>query len=54
MIWYLGVPAVLLGAFGLAVLAKRCTKSAPDLGQTRQRPPAIWALPLMMAICGRS
>ena len=27
VIWYLGVPAVLLGAFGLAVLAKRCTKA---------------------------
>src|SRR5256885_9208249 len=27
VIWYLGVPAVLLGAFGLAVLAKRCTRA---------------------------
>ena len=49
VIWYLGVPAVLLGAFGLAVLAKRCTKAL----LTWRDPTAaarIWALPLMMAI----
>ena len=48
VIWYLGVPAVLLGAFGLAVLARKMP-SPPDL----ERPAAaarIWALPLMMAL----
>jgi hypothetical protein len=49
VIWYLGVPAVLLGAFGLALLAKRCTSAL----LTWKDPAAaarIWALPLMMAI----
>ena len=48
VIWYLGVPAVLLGAFGLAVLAKRTTKAL----LTWKDPTAaarVWALPLMMA-----
>jgi hypothetical protein len=47
--WYIGVPAVLLGAFGLAVLARRClraflTWADPD-AEAR-----VWALPLMIAI----
>jgi len=49
VIWYLGVPAVLLGAFGLAVLAKRCAQAL----LTWKDPTAaarIWALPLMMAL----
>jgi hypothetical protein len=49
VIWYLGVPAVLLGAFGLAVLARRCTKAL----LTWKDPSAaarIWALPAMIAI----
>jgi hypothetical protein len=49
VIWYLGVPAVLLGAFGLAVLAKKTTKAL----LTWKDPTAaarVWALPLMMAI----
>ena len=47
--WYLGVPAVLLGAFGLAALARRCTKAL----LTWKDPTAaarIWALPIMIAI----
>jgi len=49
VIWYLGVPAVLLGAFGLAVLAKRCTRALltwkdPDAAAR------VWALPLLMAL----
>jgi hypothetical protein len=49
VIWYIGVPAVLLGAFGLAVLARRCTRALlawkdPDAAAR------VWALPLMMAI----
>jgi hypothetical protein len=49
VIWYLGVPAVLLGAFGLAVLAKNATKAL----LTWKDPTAaarVWALPLMMAL----
>jgi hypothetical protein len=47
--WYLGVPAVLLGAFGLAALARRCTKALI----TWSDPSAaarVWALPVMIAI----
>ncbi len=49
VIWYLGVPAVLLGAFGLAVVARRCTKAL----LTWKDPSAVarvWALPAMIAI----
>ena len=49
VIWYVGVPAVLLGAFGLAVLARRCTKAL----LTWKDPSAVarvWALPAMIAI----
>jgi hypothetical protein len=47
--WYIGVPAVLLGIFGLAALARRCTRALltwkdPDAAAR------VWALPLMMAI----
>ena len=48
VIWYLGAPAVLLGAFGLAILARRCTKAL----LTWYDPSAVarvWALPLMIA-----
>ncbi len=49
VIWYLGVPAVLLGAFGLAALARRCTKALltwkDPSGAAR-----VWALPAMIAI----
>ncbi len=49
VIWYIGVPAVLLGALGLAGLMRRglralLTWKDPD-GTVR-----IWALPLMMAL----
>ena len=63
VIWYLGVPAVLLGAFGLAVLACRCTKALLARGDAPPRPPRegmtwkdpsavarVWALPLMIAL----
>ncbi len=49
VIWYLGVPAVLLGAFGLAVLAKRCTRALLSW-KDPQAAARVWALPLMMAI----
>ena len=49
VIWYLGVPAVLLGAFGLTALARRCTKALltwkDPSGAAR-----VWALPAMIAI----
>jgi len=49
VIWYIGLPAVLLGAFGLAVLTKRCGRALlawtdPD-AEAR-----TWALPLLTAI----
>jgi hypothetical protein len=49
VIWYLGLPAVLLGAFGLAVLASRCTRAL----LTWKDPDATartWALPLPIAL----
>jgi hypothetical protein len=49
VIWYIGVPAVLLGAFGLAVLARRGTRAL----LTWKDPDAtarVWALPLLIAI----
>jgi hypothetical protein len=49
VIWYIGLPAVLLGAFGLAALASRSTRrlltwSDPD-AEAR-----TWALPLLIAL----
>jgi hypothetical protein len=49
VIWYLGVPAVLLGAFGLAVLAKRTTR-ALLIWKDPTAAARVWALPLMIAI----
>ena len=49
VIWYIGVPAVLLGAFGLAMLARRGTRAL----LTWKDPDAearVWALPLLIAI----
>jgi hypothetical protein len=49
VIWYIGLPAVLLGAFGLAVLAKRGTRAL--LTWTDPEAEArTWALPLLIAI----
>ena len=49
VIWYIGLPAVLLGAFGLAVLASRGLKSL--LTWTDPRATArTWALPLLIAL----
>jgi len=47
VIWYIGLPAVLLGWFGIALLARRCLRALftwrdPDAGAR------IWALPLMI------
>lgn len=47
VIWYLGLPALLLGVAGLAMLAGRCTQALlrwRDVGG----PARIWGLPLMI------
>jgi hypothetical protein len=49
VVWYLGVPAVLLGAFGLAVLARRGVRALTtwrDPGEAAR----VWALPLLIAV----
>ena len=46
VIWYVGVPAVILGAIGIALLSRRCLQALltwRDNGAAR-----IWALPLMI------
>ena len=46
VIWYIGVPAVILGAIGIALLSRRCLRALltwRDNGAAR-----IWALPLMI------
>ena len=46
VIWYIGVPAVILGTIGIALLARRCLRALltwRDSGYAR-----IWALPLMI------
>jgi hypothetical protein len=49
VIWYLGLPALLLGAIGLAALARRCLRAL--LTWTDPEAEArTWALPLMIAI----
>jgi hypothetical protein len=49
VIWYLGLPAVLLGAFGLAVLARRGLRSLLAWRDPRAAA-RVWALPLLIAI----
>ena len=49
VIWYLGVPAVLLGACGLALIARRTTKALLTW-QDPQKAVRAWALPLMIAV----
>ena len=51
VIWYVGLPAVLLGAFGLGLLVRWCLRTllswSDQSGAVR-----IWALPLMVICCG--
>src|SRR5262249_1646568 len=51
VIWYLGVPAVLLGGFGLALLIRWCLRRLiswrDPSGVAR-----IWGLPLAIICCG--
>jgi hypothetical protein len=49
VIWYLGLPAVLLGAFGLAVLARRGLR-ALTTWQDPVKALRVWALPGMIAL----
>jgi hypothetical protein len=51
VIWYVGLPAVLLGGFGLALLVRRCLRA---LFSWRDPSGAIriWALPLAVICCG--
>jgi hypothetical protein len=47
VIWYVGLPCVLLGCFGLAVLGRRCLHA---LLRWREAAPAaqLWAMPLLV------
>ena len=51
VIWYVGLPAVLLGGFGLALLVRRCLRALiswrDPFGTAR-----IWALPLVIICWG--
>jgi hypothetical protein len=49
VIWYLGIPAVLLGAFGLAVLARRGLRALLTW-QDATEAFRVWALPGMIAL----
>ena len=51
LIWYIGLPTVLLGAFGLAVVVRRCLRAL----LTWQDPAGVWrawGLPLAMICAG--
>ncbi len=55
VIWYIGLPAVLLGGIGLALLVRWCLRallSWRDPPPTSPSPSRIWALPLMVICCG--
>ena len=47
VIWYIGVPAVLLGALGIALLARRCLRALLSR-RDPHRAAQVWALPLMI------
>ena len=51
VIWYVGLPAVLLGGFGLALLVRHCLRALfswrDTTGDAR-----LWALPLAVICCG--
>jgi hypothetical protein len=51
VIWYVGLPAVLLGGFGLALLVRRCLR-ALLAWQDRSGVARVWALPLAVICCG--
>jgi hypothetical protein len=51
VIWYVGLPAVLLGGFGIALLVRRCLGAlltwCDSAGAVR-----VWGLPVMVICCG--
>ena len=57
VIWYVGLPAVLLGGFGVALLMRRCLRGLLS-GQDPQPPSPslfaarVWGLPLAVICCG--
>jgi hypothetical protein len=51
VIWYVGLPAVLLGWFGLALLLRRCTR-ALLAGRDPTGAIRVWLLPLAVICCG--
>jgi len=51
VIWYVGVPAVLLGGFGVALLARRCLR-ALFCGRDPSGAARVWALPLAVICAG--
>ncbi len=51
VIWYIGVPAVLLGWFGLALLLRRCVR-ALFAGHDPTGAVRVWVLPLAVICCG--
>jgi hypothetical protein len=51
VIWYAGLPAVLLGGFGLALLVRRCLRAAFSW-QDPSGAARVWALPLAVICCG--
>jgi hypothetical protein len=59
VIWYVGLPAVLLGGFGLALLLRRCLSALLSWREPPDSPgsPAlftarVWALPIAVICCG--
>jgi hypothetical protein len=51
VIWYVGLPAVLLGGFGLALLVRRCLRALFSW-QDSSGAARVWALPLAVICCG--
>ena len=57
VIWYVGLPAVLLGGFGLALLVRHCLRALFTRGDPPAASPSffaarLWALPLAVICCG--
>ena len=46
VIWYIGIPALLLGAFGAALLTRRCVRGLLRWQDDEDRTVRAWALPL--------
>jgi hypothetical protein len=51
VIWYIGLPTVLLGGFGVAILVRRCVR-ALITWQDPDRVWRVWALPLAIICAG--